>query len=139
MLANTSLFFGHVDHMGLDSGGFLGIGQLMVQHWCLKFIFSDLSNSESCRLLPMASFFLHWYFGCGWTDWDSQYLSWEEVYCATIALDRYSLHLGKIHYIQDGDLCLYMQHQFANTWKSTLLALSLLLSILLLADFIASI
>jgi len=30
------------------------------------------------------------------------------LYFATIALGIYSSHSGKIHYIQDGDLCLYM-------------------------------
>ena len=32
------------------------------------------------------------------------------VYCATIVLGRYSSHSGKIHYIQDADLSLYMWH-----------------------------
>ena len=59
----------------------------------------------------MTSLFVHLCFEHGWTDWDSQYSSWEELYCATIALDGYSLHLGKIHYIQDGDLCQYMWHR----------------------------
>ena len=39
----------------------------------------------------------------------------DSLYCATIALDGYSSHLGKIHYIQDGNLCLYMWHHLLQT------------------------
>src|SRR5882724_2490629 len=37
------------------------------------------------------------------------------LYCATIALGRYSSHSGKIHYIQDADLSLYMRHHLWRT------------------------
>jgi len=37
------------------------------------------------------------------------------LYCATIALGGYSSHFGKIHYIQDGNLSLYMQHHLQQT------------------------
>src|SRR5882724_2977127 len=37
------------------------------------------------------------------------------LYCATIALGGYSSHSGKIHYIQDGDLSLYMWHPLRQT------------------------
>src|SRR5882724_1314752 len=37
------------------------------------------------------------------------------LYCATIALGGYSSHSGKIHYIQDGNLCLYMWHHLQQT------------------------
>jgi len=80
----------------------------------LEFFFG-LCNSTSSSLLIMMSLFVYWCFGCGQTDWDSQYSSLEEVYCATIALGRYSSHSGKIHYIQDGNLCLYMQHNLRQT------------------------
>src|SRR5882724_5969436 len=45
------------------------------------------------------------------------------LYCATIALGGYSLHLGKIHYIQDGDLCLYMWHHLLRTLEINTLGL----------------
>src|SRR5882724_9375997 len=61
------------------------------------YFFFRLSNSASCRLLPMMSFFFHRYFGCSWTEWDGQYLSWEEVYCPTTALVGYPSHPDKIH------------------------------------------
>src|SRR5882724_10311712 len=37
------------------------------------------------------------------------------LYCATIVLGRYSSHSGKIHYIQDANLSLYMQHHLWQT------------------------
>jgi len=43
-------------------------------------------------------------------DWEEPVENMDMVYCATIALGRYSLHSSKIHYIQDGNLCLYMWH-----------------------------
>src|SRR5882724_12161690 len=52
----------------------------------------------------MMSFFIHQYIEHGWTDWDSQYLSWEEVYCATTALDGYPSHSDNIHYIRSATL-----------------------------------
>src|SRR5882724_951833 len=110
MLGNTSSCAGQV----WISSCVLGLGQLMVLRWCLKF-FLDSRNSASSSLLIMTSLFIYQCIEHGQTDWDSQYLSWEEVYGATIALGRYSSHSGKIHYIQDGDLCLYMWHHLQRT------------------------
>ena len=39
----------------------------------------------------------------------------DPMYCATIVLGGYSSHSGKIHYIQDADLSLYMQHHLWRT------------------------
>src|SRR5882724_2014878 len=39
----------------------------------------------------------------------------EMLYCATIVLGGYSSHSGKIHYIQDADLSLYVQHHLRRT------------------------
>ena len=73
------------------SGDCAALGQLMDQCWCLNF-FSDSATPPYL----------------GWTLWqhcpfinifslaaltgDSQYLSWEEVYCTTPALDGYPSH-----------------------------------------------
>src|SRR5882724_12378014 len=70
------------------------------------------------------SFFLHQYFGCGQTDWDSQYLSWEELYCATTALDGYPLHLDKIHYIWMMTSFYIYSTAFYKPWQSSLPSLS---------------
>src|SRR5882724_11594010 len=86
-------------------------------------------------LLIMTSFFIHQCFERGRTDWDSQYLSWEEVYCATIALGRYSSHSGNIHIIQDANLSLYMQHHLRRTLAIYALGLVTPSIHLLLADF----
>src|SRR5882724_8058897 len=39
----------------------------------------------------------------------------EPLYCATIVLGGYSSHSGKIYYIQDADLSLYMWHHLRRT------------------------
>jgi len=106
-------FFGCVGQIGFGLDVWLGSQLVDGSASVLKFFFR-LHNSTSCRPLLMMSFFIYWYFEHDWTDWDSQYLSWEEVYCATTALDGYPSHV-KIHYIQDGDLCLYMWHHLLQT------------------------
>src|SRR5882724_13715222 len=80
----------------------LGLRRLMVLHRCLNFFWTPQLHLIK---LDHHDVTLHlWCFGHGQTDWDSQYLSWEEMYCATIVLGRYSSHSGKNHYIQDADL-----------------------------------
>src|SRR5882724_1040956 len=75
--------------------------RLMVQHWCLK-CFSD---SKTLHLpLIMTSLFILQFFLDIATDWDSQYLSWEEVYCAITAPDGYPSHSDNIHYIRSATL-----------------------------------
>ena len=70
--------------------------QLMVQRQCLKFF---RTQQLRISLLIMASILILRCFEHGRTDWDSQYLSWEEVYCAITALDGYHSHSDNIHYI----------------------------------------
>src|SRR5882724_7161871 len=57
------------------------------------------------------------------------------VYCATTALDTYPLHPDKIHYIQMVTSVYICGTTFCEPWQSTLLALSLLPSTLLPANF----
>ena len=60
----------------------LGLRRLVVLCRCLKKFFW----TPQLRLIKLGHHDVTlrlWCFGHGRTDWDSQYLSWEEVYCAT--------------------------------------------------------
>src|SRR5882724_13085716 len=57
------------------------------------------------------------------------------VHWATTTLDGYPLHSDKIHYIQMVTSVYICGTTFCEPWQSTLLALSLLPSTLLLANF----
>src|SRR5882724_1801095 len=91
----------------------LGLCRLMVLH--RRLIFFRTPQLHLIKLGHHDVILRLWCFGHGRTDWGSQYLNWEEVYCATIVLGRYSSHSGKIHYIQDADLFLYMWHHLRQT------------------------
>src|SRR5882724_4513114 len=105
MLLNTSFPFAWFS-LGAGLGSRLVDGSVSVLE-------NFFQSPQLC--ITKLAFVIHWVFGLRQTDWDSQYLSWEEVYCGTIALGGYSSHSGKFHYIQDVNLSLYMWHYLQGT------------------------